>query len=664
MPGAILRPSFLLPLSFLFPPQAQKAPHPPKNAKAQTSPGAFTETPQPTRYKVIGLIRDASGNPMVHAEIHAYGDIREGLPRPVDPDILHTRSDNRGRFRLKLLPGRPYRAFGFNNKSPGRFRITALSEPFFAKGRVHLRAVTIRARHKLQIQLGKPWRGRGPYRVELRPLGGNRRWILSLPRLGEPISLPLLPGKRASLRLFDKTGAFLLAAPLSLDQDIRIEGKGAYKATLHPKLEGAPRPGLPLFLLCDLQAIPLGSTRDDGTLPFALPAFELHPPFQLSSSKSYRPGPFRLFFFQARSPFTALTESALGMPQSSRSGIPSTSFATFHFPVPKAKGRLLRVLGFDGKPLPHPKVFLVLPPPAYGEHPFPAEDPFQRTPRGILLEGDETGQVLLPRPQERTTLYEAALVQLLLDRRAYKEIPPRLRAQHPRATPTTLVPFPSSSKPLSPFEWNLKKTQILHLRVEASSNEERRSDCFFWVPRSPKKAQGTSLYLGTSHIRTQLDPLNRATLLLSPVPRLRYAILEPNGNHCAGTVSLPANRQARLLLPIPPASPVSGRVENHRGEALAGVMLSLSPVLEGKPFLRPKNLKGNEADMDWFHSLRPFPILSTETDARGRFQLLLPLNHKKAVLTASKAKFNGNSLLISQSPSSSLQDLLLTLTPK
>ncbi len=643
----------LLALTLLPSLRAQTADSPPSPDQPPTQ-----KAPGPGRYKTLGLIRDASGQPLAHAEIHAYGDIRQGLPHPIDPDILQTKSDSKGRFRLMLLPGRSYRAFGFNLKSPGHFRVSDLSSPFFARSHVLLQGTRPRTQHTLRIQLSKEWRNQGPYRVELRPEGGTRRWTLSLPHLNKLTPLPILPGKRATLRLFNKKGKFLLATPFRLDVDEEIQGKGAYTAKLIPLIHKKPQEGIPLFLLCDGEALPLGTTGATGVLPFRIPSFQLSSPPK-SPSNAYNPAPFSLLFFQIQSPQLPIANAAMGIRHPRRAGIPAEDFREFRFPYPKAQGRTLRIRGFDGRPYPFPKVFLSLPPIPYGDHPLKSLDPLKRSPRGIILRGDKNGKVFLSPPAGTSTL-QGVLVQVLLNRKEYMAMPQALQKKRVRSTPLALVPIPPSTKPLSPFTFDLSQTKTLDFRIQPSSSEERESNVVLWTPLSPQKVKGQPLDLGKSHIRTLLGPRNRASLLLAPVPSFRYGILEPSKNYISGFFDLPSTPSIQVSLRVPPAVPIWGRILGETDHPLKGVTVTFFPETRRKIQAPPLKPHSPKAAREWFHSLLPNFWLRTQTDGQGRFALIFPAGYKKGLLMAQLQKAVFSQILVKTKPEE-FQDLRINL---
>jgi hypothetical protein len=118
------------------------------------------ESFQPKRQKTLGRVVTKAGKPWGGVHVHLLSFPVFDQPFLGKPDRLETKTDSRGRFRVFLIPGRRYLAWGIGGKGKKGMRATKVFDLAFARGPLRLQEREDEAqRYEFQIQGRERWKG-------------------------------------------------------------------------------------------------------------------------------------------------------------------------------------------------------------------------------------------------------------------------------------------------------------------------------------------------------------------------------------------------------------------------------------------------------------------------------------------------------------------------
>lgn len=170
------------------------------------------------RRPVFGRVLSSGGKPVAGATIHLVSNLVPGLPELGGTDEISLVSDERGRFRARLLPGRGYSAWAWWTGKEGRRWTSRVHEAVRPGPALDLSVTTIQPEARLRPLVGPGGErfGKGVY-----TLGGQNFVLRRVEGLSEgEVDLPRLAGATASLRLYDEQGVPIQAYTLQASRSL------------------------------------------------------------------------------------------------------------------------------------------------------------------------------------------------------------------------------------------------------------------------------------------------------------------------------------------------------------------------------------------------------------------------------------------------------------
>lgn len=211
-------------------------------------PGASAAPPQAPsteRSRIKGQVQDVAGEPWNGATVELRSEPELAIPEAGARDVVVARTDAKGAFRAKILPGRRYTAFAWATNGSGEIRRTRILRDVSLGQETQL-AEALERGSSIEIRLFglEAWRGR---RVSATVVdeGGNAH-ALELDAGGRA-KIPPLPGESAELEIFAGSMS-LTTRRIELESKVRRHAQVARRAsaeeiTRDERVEGlAPLP--------------------------------------------------------------------------------------------------------------------------------------------------------------------------------------------------------------------------------------------------------------------------------------------------------------------------------------------------------------------------------------------------------------------------------------
>lgn len=236
---------------------------------------------------LLGHVADATGERVAGARVTVFWSPPDD-PAGTRTDRVEATSDERGRFVVKVLPGRGYSAFAMAGQGPGPVRCSAIRDGIAASGQpLELVLTETAVARPVRLRGTDAWQGRGPLQLFAAPSAANALRIPVDLRDGRAL-LPPLPGLSLVV-VCDRDGEWIALDGVRPD-DASIELPSTHAVAVRTVDEkgnaiagatisacssglgsntglGTYRPGRP-----DVLAV-LGRTGDDGTATVHVPCW-------------------------------------------------------------------------------------------------------------------------------------------------------------------------------------------------------------------------------------------------------------------------------------------------------------------------------------------------------------------------------------------------------
>ena len=201
----------------------------------ESSERSRSDPPTLTRRKVSGIASSFDGTPWAGATIMLYSSLHPNSTSPAYTDMVRVKSDARGRFRAKILPGRPYSAWAYGEVDEnGSYASSGIEDDVFPGISFRLKSYKTRSQ---QVQLSfthrKDWKDYEPLRLEVLVRAKNQfRIPLELSADGK-IVVPQIGGKTGTILVFGKNGLPILDKTVLVDTNVgKRPGAARKKLTL------------------------------------------------------------------------------------------------------------------------------------------------------------------------------------------------------------------------------------------------------------------------------------------------------------------------------------------------------------------------------------------------------------------------------------------------
>lgn len=207
------------------------------------------------RTRLRGVVRDANQKPWAGATVVLHGRPVRGMDTLGDADRIEARSDERGRFDVRVLRNRAYLAWAFAKTKGTTYRVTAPAEGVRAGKPLRLaEASSTRVAPVVTLKVDASWTR--PLSVKLTSAQDVRRAVLGggVPRLGVPfvidhrltddesLALPPLPWPDCVVEVYDAKGLQLICQGIALDAVVRATRLRARGKDTKPGFRGMPLP--------------------------------------------------------------------------------------------------------------------------------------------------------------------------------------------------------------------------------------------------------------------------------------------------------------------------------------------------------------------------------------------------------------------------------------
>jgi hypothetical protein len=595
------------------------------------------ERPSPERQILHGVVLTETGVPWPDAEVEL---LHRSHPQLLDArhlDIVRARSDDRGRFRAEVLPGREYGAWAWDSgETAWTYRTTSFTNGLFAGSVVRLRRRdAVMHRRRIQLSGADHWKHRLPLSFELLDTWTRPILQIKVPlQSDDTLLLPPTPTGFAKLLVRGRKGRVFAVLDLpstakaaaafervenpdpetlakfeqELGQTVQMDLGKPYPRAIRcvSRSTGKPIPGARLLWRPDTRILNLqrlATTDEHGVASFEFS--ESHR--QLTGQK----GP----------PGELIVQAA---------GFAELDRATWDLaprPIEKQRARLAkgevdaemklmtgsdltgRLLLGESRALAHANLIL------YGS----VRQDESTTRFGIAprrLQTDEQGRFAVPGRDHRL-VYR---VTLLLDETLRSRLRKTLGLEAALGD-EVLITSGLASRDRDLGDLDLSQWPRIDIQLRGADGRPARGLPVLWVDMDQRKDGGDIARFDPHHypVRTRSDRNGCLTILTHEIQGTGLFCGDERG-FVSHEIAAPASkRHHELELSLDPGLVTTGQVFGPRGDPLPNAHLSLITL---RPNGASTRLCRQIAALLSVHAL---PLTKTRADNRGRFEITWPL---------------------------------------